>query len=48
MMASKAEYSNTKGMLMISENVKIKDIRGTMLADNLIFDIKEKIRNHIF
>ena len=42
MMASKAEYSNTKGMLMISENVKIKDIRGTMLADNLIFDIKEK------
>ena len=27
---------------MISENVKIKDIRGTMLADNLIFDIKEK------
>ena len=27
---------------MISENVKIKDTRGTMLADNLIFDIKEK------
>ena len=38
--AEKAEYSNSKGFLIISENVKIKDIRGTMMAEKLVFDIK--------
>ena len=28
---------------MISENVKIKDTRGTMLADNLILILKKKL-----
>ena len=40
--ADKAEYSNSKSFLTISNNVKIKDIRGTMVADKLFFDIKNQ------
>ena len=40
--AQKAEYSNSKGFLTISEQVKINDARGTMNADKLIFDIKKQ------
>ena len=43
--AQKAEYSNSKSFLIISEKVKIKDIRGTMVADKLIFDIKKQTLN---
>ena len=43
--AQKAEYSNSKGFLIISNNVKIKDIRGTMIAEKLIFDINENKLN---
>ena len=40
--AHKAEYSNSKGFLTISENVIIEDSRGTMIADELLFDIKKQ------
>jgi len=40
--AEKAKYSNSKSFLSISEEVKINDIRGTMFADKLLFDIKNK------
>ena len=43
--AQKAEFSNSKSFLIISENVKIQDIRGTMLADKLFFDIKKQKLN---
>ena len=43
--AQEAEYSNTKSFLTISENVKIKDSRGTMVADKLLFDIKKQTLN---
>tara|TARA_B100000886_G_scaffold336891_1_gene296528 strand:- start:3098 stop:3706 length:609 start_codon:yes stop_codon:yes gene_type:complete len=43
--AQKAEYSNSKNFLIISEKVKIKDIRGTMVADKLLFDIKKQTLN---
>ena len=43
--AQKAEYSNSKSFLTISENVKIKDLRGTMVADKLLFDIKKQTLN---
>ena len=33
----------TKKFLIISENVKIKDVKGSMVADKLYFDIKEKL-----
>lgn len=43
--AEKAEYSNSKSFLTISEKVQIKDIRGTMFADKLFFDIKKQTLN---
>ncbi len=43
--AEKAEFLNSKNFLIVSNNVKILDSRGTMFADKLIFDIKEKTLN---
>ena len=43
--ADKAVYSNSKGFLVISDNVTIKDVRGTMIADELLFDIKKQTLN---
>lgn len=43
--AEKAEYSNSKGLLMITDNVKISDPKGTMMAENLIFDINKNKLN---
>jgi len=43
--AQKAEYSNSKSFLKISDNVKVKDYRGTMFADKLFFDIKKQTLN---
>ena len=43
--ADKAEFLNSKNFLIVSNNVKILDSRGTMFADKLIFDIKEKTLN---
>ena len=40
--AKKAEYLNSKGFLIISQNVKLNDERGNIFADKLIFDIKDK------
>ncbi len=43
--ADKAEYSNSKSYLIISENVRVNDIRGSMYADELLFDIKKRKLN---
>ena len=43
--AQKAVYSNSKSFLTISDNVIIKDIRGTVFADKLLFDIKKQELN---
>ena len=43
--AENAEYSNSKSFLTITEKVKIKDIKGTMFADKLLFDIKKQTLN---
>ena len=43
--AQKAEYSNSKSSLEISEKVKINDTKGTMVADKLFFDIKKQTLN---
>ena len=40
--ARKASYSNSKGFVTISDNVKIIDIKGKMIAEKLLFDIKNK------
>ena len=47
--AEKAEYSNSKSFLVISDEVKINDIKGNLIADKLIFDIKKKkVRYYLF
>tara|TARA_B100000886_G_scaffold340108_1_gene307964 strand:- start:4027 stop:4632 length:606 start_codon:yes stop_codon:yes gene_type:complete len=43
--AQKAEYSNSQSYLIISHDVKIKDIKGTIIADKLLFDIKKQTLN---
>ncbi len=43
--AQKAEYSNSESFLIISDSVRVKDFRGTMVADNLFFDIKKQTLN---
>ena len=43
--SQKADYSNTKGLLIISDKVKVIDSRGTIVADNLSFDIKNQKLN---
>ncbi len=43
--AQKAELINSKSHLIVSKDVKIVDSKGTMFADKLIFDIKNKKLN---
>ena len=45
LLAQKADYSNTKGLLIISDKVKVIDSRGTIVANNLSFDIKNQKLN---
>ena len=40
--AQRADFSNSNGYLTITEDVKVKDFRGTMVADKLLFDIKKQ------
>ena len=40
--AGKASFSNSNNYLTIYDNVKIDDIRGTMIADKLLFDISKQ------
>lgn len=43
--AGSAEFLNSNNSLLISDNVKIIDSRGTIFADKLTFDIKNKTLN---
>ena len=40
--AQRADFSNSNGYLTITEDVKVKDFRGTIVADKLLFDIKKQ------
>ena len=43
--AENAEYSNSKGLLTITNKVKINDNRGNLIADKLLFDLKNQTLN---
>ena len=43
--AEQAEYSNSLGFLTISNNVIINDKKGNLIADKLLFDIKNQTVN---
>ena len=40
--AQSAIYSNSKGFLTVSDEVKVNDIQGSLYADKLVFDIKKQ------
>ena len=40
--ANKAFYSNSESYLSVSDNVRLNDIRGNLIADKLLFDITNK------
>tara|TARA_B100000575_G_C23095096_1_gene631582 strand:- start:954 stop:1559 length:606 start_codon:yes stop_codon:yes gene_type:complete len=39
--AEKAEYSNSEGFLTITKDVMVKDIKGTITAEKLTFDLNK-------
>jgi lipopolysaccharide assembly outer membrane protein LptD (OstA) len=43
--AENAEFSNSKGLLIITNKVKINDNRGNLVADKLLFDLKNQTLN---
>ena len=47
LVANRANYSNSKSFLIISDNVTVTDQKGTVVADKLIFDIKKQHLNII-
>ncbi len=47
LVADKANYSNSKSYLIISDNVIVTDQKGTVTADRLLFDIKKQNLNII-
>tara|TARA_B100001248_G_scaffold238541_1_gene203226 strand:- start:1385 stop:1987 length:603 start_codon:yes stop_codon:yes gene_type:complete len=42
LLAQKAEYSNSKNFLKISENVEIYDVKGNIKSDIVFFDLKKQ------
>lgn len=45
LLSERAEYLNSKNMLLVKDNVMVKDIRGQMEADKLLFDITDGTLN---
>ena len=45
--ADKANYSNLKSFLTVTDNVIVNDEKGTLVADELLFDIKKQNLNII-
>ena len=45
LLANEAEYSNSLSFLTISDNVRVDDARGNLIADKLFFDIKKQTLN---
>ncbi len=43
--AEKAEYINSRSYIIINENVRINDVRGSLNADKLVFDLKKNKLN---
>ena len=45
LLAEKAEYLNSKNFIEITDNVKINDKKGSLIAEKLIFDIEKNKLN---
>jgi hypothetical protein len=42
LLAEKAEFSNSKGLLIVSDEIRFKDQKGILVADKLLFDVKKQ------
>ena len=45
LLAQKAEFSNSEGLLIVSNQIKFKDQKGLLTADKLLFDLKKQTLN---
>ena len=45
LLAEKAEFSNSKGLLIVSDEIRFKDQKGILVADKLLFDVKKQTLN---
>ena len=45
LLAQKAEFSNSEGLLIVSDQIKFKDQKGLLTADKLLFDLKKQTLN---
>ena len=45
LIAQKAHFTNSKGLLIISDEIKFKDPKGVLFADKILFDLNEQTLN---
>tara|TARA_Y100001958_G_C20968204_1_gene364278 strand:- start:37 stop:639 length:603 start_codon:yes stop_codon:yes gene_type:complete len=45
LLAQKAEFSNSEGLLIVSNQIRFKDQKGLLTADKLLFDLKKQTLN---
>ena len=45
LLAQKAEFSNSEGLLIVSNQIRFKDQKGLLKADKLLFDLKKQTLN---
>lgn len=45
LLAEKAKFSNSEGLLIVSDEIRFKDQKGILIADKLLFDVKKQTLN---
>ena len=45
LIAQEAHFTNSKGLLIISDEIKFKDPKGVLFADKILFDLNEQTLN---
>ena len=43
--AQKAQFTNSKGLLIVSDEIKFEDPKGVLFADKILFDLNEQTLN---
>ena len=45
LIAQKAQFTNSKGLLIVSDEIKFEDPNGVLFADKILFDLNEQTLN---
>ena len=45
LIAQKAQFTNSKGLLIVSDEIKFEDPKGVLFADKILFDLNEQTLN---